>query len=71
MAIFTAHGSATVTDITVSFSLTGGWFAHRVKIDATTGIYDWLRRRVRMAAVGGQLEYRGINFDAGLPIKRP
>lgn len=66
-----SNGSATATNLTFSFTLSGGWFAHRAEIDSTTGIYDWLRRRVRMAPGGGQLEYRGINFDAGVPIERP
>lgn len=65
------NGSATATNLSFSFTVTGGWFAHRVEIDSTTGIYDWLRRRVRLTPAGGQLELRGINLDAGIPVDRP
>jgi hypothetical protein len=46
-------GSAEVTRITFSLTIRGGWFAHRVEIDTTAGLYDWLRRRVRIAPGAG------------------
>lgn len=64
-------GSATATQLDFAFSLTGGWFSQRVEIDSTTGIYDWIKRRVRMAPGVGQVEYRGVNFDTGTPVDRP
>ena len=64
-------GSAMATQLDFSFSLTGGWYSHRVEIDSTTGIYDWVLRRVRMAPGGGQLEYRGLNFATGSLVTRP
>jgi len=64
-------GSATATNLAFSFTISGGWFSHHAEIDATTGIYDWLRRRVRMAPGDGKVEYRGIDLDGGRPVERP
>lgn len=64
-------GAAEVTTLAFSFTLTGGWYAHRVEIDSTTGFYDWLRRRVRLAPGPGQLEYRGIDVHGGTLVSRP
>jgi len=64
-------GSAEATTVTFDVSIQGGWFAHRVGIDSTAGIYDWLRRRVRLAPGGGQLQIKGIDFHRGEPISQP
>lgn len=64
-------GSAVVTSIVFTFSITGVWLAQRVEIDSTNGLYNWLRRRVTMAPGEGQLEYRGVNFDTASPVTRP
>ena len=64
-------GAAQATTLAFSFTLTGGWYAHSVEIDSTTGFYDWLRQRVRHAPGPGQLEYRGVDVHGGTPIARP
>jgi hypothetical protein len=66
-----ANGSLVATSLDFSFFITGGWFSHRVEIDSTVGIYDWVRRRVRVPPAAGKLEFRGINFDAGTPVDSP
>jgi restriction endonuclease len=64
-------GSAEAANLSFAVSVEGAWFAHRVKIDSTAGIYDWLRRRVRLALGGGQLQIGEINLEDGERISRP
>jgi hypothetical protein len=64
-------GSAEVTSLSFAVSVEGSWFAHRVRIDSSAGIYDWLRRRVRLPPGVGQLQIGEINFEGGERISRP
>ena len=47
-------GSVRVTQFGFRFQLTGGWYVQQVTLDATHGIYDWLRHRVHLAPGPGQ-----------------
>ncbi|MGA7179491.1 MAG: restriction endonuclease [Thiobacillaceae bacterium] len=53
------------------FTLTGTWLAHRIRIDAGAGMYDWLRRRVRLASGPNKIEYAGLNFEGGTQLALP
>jgi hypothetical protein len=58
--------------IRTQFEISGGWFAQRVEIDATSGLYDWIRRTIRMAAKPGRIAYKNVNFQSmGDPISAP
>lgn len=60
-------GSAFMTEIAVRFTLTGQWIAQLVEIDATSGLYDWLRQRVRLAPSSDEtkLTYKDVKFGTG------
>ncbi len=65
-------GSVIVIQIDVTVRISGGWYAHRVTLDAKAGIYDWLRRRVRLAPGTNQLFIKDIDIlNGGEAIARP
>ena len=55
----TSDGSLTVDEVNLEIAVVGGWYVADVTLDATTGLYDWLRRRVRLAPGGGDLVAHG------------
>ncbi|TIV22900.1 MAG: hypothetical protein E5V74_04245 [Mesorhizobium sp.] len=59
--------SAFMTEIAVRFTLTGQWIAQLIEIDATSGLYDWLRQRVRLAPSPGEtkLTYKDVKWGSG------
>ncbi len=57
--------------IDFKLTITGGWFAQQITIDATGAIYDWLRRRVRLIPGPYQLHLQGVNIYEGTPISAP
>jgi hypothetical protein len=64
-------GSAESTNLTFRFTIEGAWYSHQVNIDSTAGIYDWIRRRVRVVPGDGQLEIKGLNIYEGERISLP
>jgi hypothetical protein len=64
-------GPVTVRRIDFNLKISGGWFAQQVGLGATAGIYDWLRRRVRLAPGPGQLHIKDVDLEKGDPIDRP
>lgn len=64
-------GSVTATRVDFQLRISGGWFAQQVTLDATAGVYDWLRRRVRLAAGPGQFHIKDVDLEKGDPIDRP
>lgn len=67
--IFLEHEdrSAFATEISITVTLTGHWVAQKVEIDATSGLYDWLRKRIRVPSSGGPVRttYRDVKFGTG------
>ncbi len=61
----------TLTSAAVSFTPNVQWLSQIVQLDAKTGIYDYVRGRVRLA--GGENSYtvRGINFAKAKPLSSP
>ncbi len=58
--------------VRIQFKISGGWFAQRVEIDATSGLYDWIRRTIRLGLGPGKISYKGVKFgEGGNPIDRP
>jgi hypothetical protein len=64
-------GPVLVDKIDYHLRISGGWFAQQVTFDASAGLYDWLRRRVRLAPGPGQFHINNVDVNAGDPIKRP
>ncbi len=64
-------GAVAVSQLTFRMTITGGWFAHQVTLDATHGIYDWLRHRIRLAPGPSQFFIQGVDVNAGTPIEQP
>jgi hypothetical protein len=57
--------------LSITFYPQTQWLAQTVQVDATTGIYDYLRGRTRLA--GGKHSYiiKGVNFDLATPLPTP
>jgi hypothetical protein len=64
-------GCAAVSSMRIWFTLVGAWFAHQVVLDASSGIYDFVRRRVRVSPGGGFFRTKNIDFYGGTRIQRP
>jgi hypothetical protein len=65
-------GSTFARALRTSFEISGGWFAHKIEIDATSGVYDWLRQTIRLGPGPKQVIYKGIKFgEGGTPVDCP
>jgi hypothetical protein len=64
-------GQAQVSSFSFNFTLTGTWLAQRIEIDASCGLYDWLRHRARLSPGLRQIQYKGIDFEKATPITSP
>ena len=54
------------------FEIIGGWFAQNVEIDATCGLYDWIRRTVRLSPGDNTFQYKDVKIgDGGTRIQCP
>ena len=42
------YGQVMTDYIKIRFEISGGWFAQQIEIDATCGLYDWIRRAIRL-----------------------
>lgn len=67
------NGSVMVQRIGFEVAIEGAWFAQTVRLDATAGLYDWLRRCMKIAPSPHprQLQVVGINYYGGKWITRP
>ncbi len=61
-------GEADVEMLRIITHLVGSWFAHRVKFDSSAALYDWIRRRLRVAPGEQHVEITGLDFNSGTPI---
>ncbi len=66
-----AEKAVFATQLGFELRVSGGWYAQQITIDATTGIYDWIRHRVRLAPGPGKLHLQNVNLDAGSLIRCP
>jgi hypothetical protein len=61
-----------MTDITIRFQVSGNWIAQRVEIDATSGLYNWMRQTIRLGPGPCTVEYKGVKVGkGGTPMKSP
>jgi hypothetical protein len=58
-----------VEKIGISFTPITQWYSQTVQLDAALGIYDYIRGRVKLAAVNNQYIIKGVNFDTGTAIE--
>ncbi len=49
----------------IRFNLSGVWVAQRIQIDATSGLYDWIKRRVRMGPNATTVSFNDLKFGKG------
>jgi hypothetical protein len=61
----------TLTSIAVSFQPKVQWLSQIVQFDAKTGIYDYVRGRVLVAAGDNSYTVSGIDFDHAKPLSGP
>ena len=59
-------GDAAISSITITHSLSGSWYRHAGTIDGTSGIYDWQRKRVRLAPAAVRSSPRRSILTRGL-----
>ncbi len=64
-------GDAAISQIAIDHSLTGSWYRQPTTISGSTGIYDWQRKRVRLAPGEDRKLSKTINFDRGLAVSQP
>jgi hypothetical protein len=63
---------APLKSIRTKFEIKGCWIAKKVNIDATTGLYDWIRRTIRIGPGAGRIVFKGVPIGSGgSPIERP
>lgn len=61
----------TATDLEFTWRISGGWFEQLVTIDATHGLFDWLRHSVRLGPGPRQLVLKDVAPGGGIPIPQP
>ncbi|MES2257048.1 MAG: restriction endonuclease [Pseudomonadota bacterium] len=67
-----ADGSVFVaTQMFSELILSGGWFEQSAIIDGTAGVYDFVRRRVRVGAGPYQVQLKGMDVTKGTAIDYP
>ncbi len=58
--------------LSVDLHVAAQWHSQIVEHDTTSGFYDWVQRKIRMASGPQTISYRNVNFDgAGKPIDAP
>lgn len=66
-----SKGVVTLTRLDISFTIEGSWYSHQTVINSSAGVYDWLRKRVRLTPGKNSIEYEGIDFDKGKKVDFP
>ncbi len=67
---FDFEGSKIKLDsIAISFRSEAEWFSQPVKIDASKGLYDYLRKGVRLSAGENRYMVKGVNLYEGTKLK--
>lgn len=65
-------GQALTNNIGVQFEISGQWIAQSIEIDATCGLYDWMRQTIRMIPGPAKITYKEVKFgEGGTPIAFP
>jgi len=65
-------GRAAAKSFSMQFTISGKWIAQRIEIDATCGLYDWIRRTVRISPNAGILAFKKVPIGkGGTKIKCP
>jgi hypothetical protein len=57
--------------IAIRFQPRVQWSSETVQLDATTGIYDYVRGRIRVAGGEQSFVINGLDFDKGRPLPSP
>lgn len=64
-------GPINVTGLDIRFRISDGWFTQHATLDATSAIYDWIRRRLLPTPGPGHFEWKGVDIYTGDPIDCP
>lgn len=69
---FTAKATKVILKaIEVNFAYKTEWLTQTVELDASLGLYDYLRGKVRLAPGTAQYIIRGVDFDNAVPTGMP
>jgi len=63
--------SFVIRRIDISIRAQVAWFSQVVELNASTGIYNYLRGKIRLAPGDQQYEIRGLNLDGGTLLEQP
>lgn len=65
-------GPVPTSSIKIKFEVAGGWIAQRIEIDATSGLYNWIRQTVHIGPDKAKVTYKDVKIGAGgTPIASP
>ena len=60
-----------VDELIIGVTITGAWYEQEVTYNASAGLYDWLRHRVRLAPGQSQLHIEGVGIPGGTLVEQP
>lgn len=58
-------GSADVNKMQIKFEISGGWVAQKLEINATCGLYDWIRRTIHLSPNPAKVTLKNVKFGEG------
>lgn len=59
------NGPLSASAVHIRFEVTGSWIAVKSQIDATSGLYDWVRRTIRLGPGAGRIVFKDVPFGEG------
>ena len=65
---FCGNANVVLNSITINFFSDIRWFAQTVRLNASLGMYDYLRQRVRLPRGQHQYLIENVDFDKGTPL---
>jgi hypothetical protein len=65
-------GNCSVSGLGIGFEICGQWVTQIVGVDATSGLYDWVKQTVRTGNKAGEIVYKDVKIgEGGKPIRCP
>jgi len=64
-------GELAIDRLEIYAEISGGWFAQRVTIDATSGLYDWLSKQLRPASRKCVVKFHDVDRKKGRKVRSP
>ena len=65
IGLSTARGTTKCEGVEVGFEIKGQWIAQTIEIDASSGLYDWIRQTIALASGPNKVAYKNVQFGTG------